>query len=222
MTKTFLLIVARDVRLASRQGSAAISVAVFFVLAVTLFPLGIGPDENLLSHVSVAVIWVAALLSAVLSLDRVFQPDYEDGNLDLLSLSELPLEGLALAKAAGHWLTTGLLIVILSPLLGLVMHLRADGYLTLVLAMLLGTPTLSLIGTIAAALTVGIRRGGVLLSLLVLPLYIPVLVFGVAAVEAAIKQTSAQAPLLILTAMMLFTLVISPIASAAALRLNLE
>ncbi len=218
----FFLLVGRDVRLAARQGSASTMVVVFFVLTVTLFPLGVGPESAVLARIAAGVIWVAALLASMLSLDRLFQADFEDGSLDLLALSNLPLELTVLAKTAAHWVTTGVPLIVVSPLLALILNMDIAGWLTLIVAMLLGTPALSLIGGIGAALTVGIRRGGVLLSLLVLPLYIPVLIFGVGAVEAAIGGLTQRPHLLILAALSLVALVLAPLASAAALRLNLE
>jgi heme exporter protein B len=218
----FFLLVGRDVRLAARQGSANTMVVVFFVLTVTLFPLGVGPESAVLARIAAGVIWVAALLASMLSLDRLFQADFEDGSLDLLALSNLPLELTVLAKTAAHWITTGVPLIIVSPLLALILNMDIAGWLTLIVAMLLGTPALSLIGGIGAALTVSIRRGGVLLSLLVLPLYIPVLIFGVGAVEAAIGGLTQRPHLLILAALFLVALVLAPLASAAALRLNLE
>jgi len=218
----FFALIRRDLVLARRQGSATTSVAVFFTLTVTLFPLGIGPESALLGTVASGVIWVAALLATMLSLDRLFQSDFEDGSLDVIALSPLPLELVVLAKTLAHWLSTGLLLVALSPLLGLLMQLDGTAYLTLIAAMALGTPTLSLFGSIGAALTVGVKRGGVLVSLLVIPLYIPVLIFGVGAVDAAADGLTQRPHLLMLAALFLFSVVLSPIASAAALRLNLE
>lgn len=218
----FFALIRRDLVLARRQGSATTSVAVFFILTVTLFPLGIGPGSALLGTVASGVIWVAALLATMLSLDRLFQSDFEDGSLDVIALSPLPLELVVLAKTLAHWLSTGLLLVVLSPLLGLLMQLDGTAYLTLIAAMALGTPTLSLFGSIGAALTVGVKRGGVLVSLLVIPLYIPVLIFGVGAVDAAADGLTQRPQLLMLAALFLFSVVLSPIASAAALRLNLE
>ncbi len=218
----FLRIVRRDVQLALRQGSAGTMVVMFFVLTVTLFPLGVGPEINILQRISSGVLWVAALLASMLSLDRLFQADFEDGSLDLLTMGSMPLEMTVLAKCTAHWLTTGLPLIIVAPLLGVLLHLEPAGYVTLMVAMLLGTPALSLIGAIGAALTVGVRRGGVLLSLLVLPLYIPVLIFGVGAIDAAIGGLSERPHLLVLAAMMLGTIALCPWGAAAALRLNLE
>ena len=218
----FAAVVARDVRLALRQGGGSYWTLLFFVLTVTLFPLGVGPDLALLSRIAAGVLWVVALLAAMLSLDHMFQADFEDGSLELLALTPLPLELTVLAKVAAHWLTTGLPVTVLAPGLGLLLALQADATPTLVLALLLGTPVLSLIGSMGAALTVGIRRGGVLLSLLVMPLYIPALIFGVLAVEAAVDGLSPRPHLLLLGADLLAALALTPWAAAAALRLNLE
>lgn len=220
--RPFLLIVRRDVALAFREGSSSTHAVMFFVLAVTLFPLGVGPETAVLARISGGVLWVAALLAAMISLDRLFQADFEDGSLELLALGPLPLWATVLAKCAAHWLTTGVPLVVASPVLALVLHLEADGYGALVAAMALGTPSLSLMGAIGAALTVSLRRGGVLVSLMVLPLYIPVLIFGVGAIDAAVRGAGAGAHLMILGALLLFGIVLGPLASAAALRLNLE
>ena len=195
---------------------------IFFVLSVTLFPLGVGPDTEILTRIASGVIWVSALLASMISLDRLFQADFEDGSLDLIALSPLPLEMTVLAKSLAHWLTTGLPLIVVSPVLAILLSLDGSGYLALVAAMILGTPTLSLVGGIGAALTVGLRRGGVLLSLLVLPLYIPILIFGVGAVEGAISGLGARPHLLVLAGLFLGAVVLAPVASAAALRLNLE
>ena len=218
----FLLVLRRDTQLAFKQGGAAMLAVMFFVLAVTLFPLGVGPGPETLARISAGVVWVAAMLSALLSLDRLFQADLEDGSLDLLALAPLPLQVTVLAKCAAHWLTTGLPLIVVAPVLGLLLHMPAVGLLALVLAMLLGTPALSLLGAIGAALTVAVRRGGVLLSLLVLPLYIPVLIFGVAAVDAAVAGLGMRPHLLLLAGLSLGAAVLAPIAGAAALRIALE
>ena len=197
-------------------------VVVFFVLTVTLFPLGVGPEASVLRRIAPGVIWVSALLAAMLSLDRLFQVDFEDGSLDQLALAPLPLELVAAAKCLAHWLSTGLPLLVISPLLGILLNLSGEAYSTLLLAMAIGTPSLSLVGAIGAALTVGIRRGGVLLSLLVLPLYIPVLIFGVGAIDAALVGLGGNAHLLVLAAILLIALPLAPWAVAGALRLNLE
>lgn len=219
---TFLVLVRRDVRLALRQGSASTMAVMFFVLAVTLFPLGVGPEPDVLARISAGVVWVAALFAATLSLDRLFQADFDDGSLDLLALSPLSLGAIVLAKCLAHWLTTGLPLVVAAPLLAVLLNMEQGGFAALVLAMAIGTPSLSLIGAVGAALTVSIRRGGVLLSLLVLPLYIPLLIFGVAAVEGAIVGLGGGAPLAILAALLLASLALAPWAAVAALRLALE
>lgn len=220
--KPFLLIVGRDTGLAFRQGSASLMTVMFFILAVTLFPLGVGPELEMLARISAGVVWVAALFAAMLSLDRLFQADFEDGSLDLLALAPAPLEVTVLAKCLAHWLTTGVPLIVAAPLLALLLNMEADGFAALIMAMALGTPSLSLIGAVGAALTVTVRRGGVLLPLLVLPLYIPVLIFGVSAVEAALTGFGAKPHLLVLGGFLLGALVLAPWASAAALRLSLE
>ncbi|MEK9678279.1 MAG: heme exporter protein CcmB [Rhodospirillaceae bacterium] len=217
-----LSLIQRDLRLAVRHGSDSLMVVVFFILVVVLIPLGVGPEQNILARISAGVIWVAALLSAMLSMDRLFQQDYEDGSLDLLVLSPTPMEFLVLGKAAAHWLTTGLPLIIVSPLLGLFMNMGAGGYGTLLLALALGTPTLSLIGAIGAALTLGSRRSGVLISLLVLPLFIPTLIFGVSAMDAALLDLPSQAQLLILGGIFLGSVALCPWAAAAAVRQAVE
>ena len=212
----------RDAALALKQGGAAILAVMFFILVVTLFPLGIGPGPETLARISAGVVWVAAMLSALLSLDRLFQADLEDGSLDLLALAPLPLAMVVLAKCAAHWLTTGLPLIVVAPLLGLLLNMPGAGLAALVPAMLLGTPALSLFGAIGAALTVAVRRGGVLVPLLVLPLYIPVLIFGVGAVDAAVAGLAMRAHLALLAALSLGAAVLAPVAGAAALRLALE
>lgn len=218
----FAAIVARELKIALRQGGDASLTVVFFVLAAALFPLGLGPEPELLLRVSGGVIWVVALLASMLALERLFQPDHDDGSLDLLALSPLPLEAVVLAKSAANWLLSGLPIVVAAPVLAVILHMEAAGFGTLIAALLLGTPTLSLIGAIGAALSVGARRGGALLSLLVLPLYVPVLIFGVAAVDAVLSGASARPQLLILAAFLLAAAALAPWAAAAALRQSLE
>lgn len=215
-------VVRRDLRLALRQGSDSLMVVMFFVLTVVLFPFGVGPEVGTLERIAAGVLWVTALLASMLSLDRLFQTDYEDGSLDLLTLSPLPLPVLVMGKVVAHWLTTGLPLLLAAPVLAVLLHLDQDGFSILLLAMLLGTPTLSLIGAVGAALVLGARRGGVLLSLLVLPLYIPVLVFGVSAVDAAVMGFEVRAQLLILSAMLLSSLALCPWAASAALRQAVE
>ncbi len=218
----FLQILRRDLRLAQRQGMDSVMVVMFFVLAVVLFPFGVGPEPNILARIAAGVIWVAALLSSMLSLERLFQTDFEDGSLELLTLSPITLEVAVLAKIAAHWLTTGLPLIIAAPLLGVLLNMPVAGFPMLILALALGTPSLSLIGAVGAALILGSRRGGVLLSLLILPLYIPVLIFGVSAVDAVIGGFESRAQLLILGGFLLAALPLCPWAAAAAVRQAIE
>ena len=218
----FLQTIRRDLILARRQGASAFLAVGFFVVAASLFPFAVGPDPEVLSSIGAGIIWVSALLATLLSLDRLFQADFEDGSLDLLVLAPQPLFLLVLAKTIAHWLTTALPLIIAAPLLAMFMALPSVGFLPLLVAMLIGTPALSLIGAVGAALTVGMRRGGVLLSLLVLPLYIPVLIFGVASISAALLGQDGSPALMLLGALSLFSLVLAPPAAAAALRLSLE
>ncbi len=217
-----LALLRRDLRLALRTPGDSATVVLFFALACVLFPLGVGPEPNILARIATGVIWVMALLASLLSLDRLFQLDAEDGSLDLIALAPAPLEFLVLAKCAAHWLATGQPLVVISPLLGLFLNLPDEAYAVLLLALVLGTPTLSLIGGIGAALTLGARRGGVLLALLILPLYIPVLIFGVAAVEAAVAGLTPRPHLLLLGGMLALSLPLAPFAGAAAIRQALE
>lgn len=217
-----ILVLRRDLSLSIRRASDTASVVMFFVLAIVLFPLGVGPELNVLSRIAAGTIWVAALLAAMLSMDRMFQADAEDGSLDLLALSPLPLEMMVSAKCLAHWLTTGVPLILAAPILAVLMNMDGRGFGILIVAMLLGTPVLSLIGAIGAALTVGVRRGGVLLSLLVLPLVVPVLIFGVSAVEAVLTGQPARPHLMILGGLLAASMVLAPWAAAAALRLALE
>ena len=218
----FIAIIRRDLKLAFRQGMDSVMVVMFFVLAVVLFPFGVGPEPNILARIAAGVIWVAALLASMLSLERLFQIDYEDGSLELLYLSPLPMEIVVLAKVTAHWLTTALPLIAAAPILAVFMQLYTDGFGILLLALFLGTPSLSLIGAVGAALILGSRRGGVLLSLLILPLYIPILIFGVSAVDAAIADLTYRPQLLILGGMGVAALAMCPFATAAALRQALE
>jgi heme exporter protein B len=222
VSRAFGAMLRRDLRLALRRGGDSLQPLLFFVIAAALFPLGVGPAPEILARIGVGVIWVLALLAVMLSLERLYQADAEDGTLELLGQSVLPLELAALAKCAAHWLTSGLALVVASPLLALLLQLPGDAIGVLALALLLGTPTLTLIGSIGAALLLGARRGSVLLALLVLPLYIPVLIFGVSAVEGEVMGLSGRPQLLILAAMLLGALALAPFATAAALRLALE
>jgi heme exporter protein B len=220
--RPWLILVGRDLRLALRQQADAAMIVLFFVLTAGIFPFGVGPEPNLLARIGPGVIWVTALLAMLLSLERVFLVDYEDGSLELLVLGPLPMELVVLAKVLAHWLTTGLPLIVAAPVIALLYNLDPAALPVLLLAMLLGTPVLSLIGAVGAGLILGARRGGVLIPLLVLPLTIPVLIFGVAAVDAALADLGARPYLLILGAMLLAALALTPWAAAAALRQAVE
>ena len=218
----FFQLLRRDLLLAFRSRHAWLNPLFFFAMVVTLFPLGLGPEPARLAAMAPGVIWVAALLAALLGMDGLFRGDFEDGNLEQWLLSPQPLPLLALAKVAAHWLMTGLPLICLSPLLALLMHLPQAAIGVLVWSLALGTPVLSLVGAIGAALTVGLNRGGVVLSLLVLPLYIPVLIFAAGAVAAAAMGMSASGQLALLGALLCLSLALAPPAIAAALRISLE
>jgi heme exporter protein B len=223
--KAFFALIAREVRLAVRVGGGGGMAVFFFLITVSIVPLGIGPDLNLLGRIAPGMLWVALLLSALLTLDRLFQGDQEDGTLDHLLMGTMPLEFIVLAKAFSHWLTTGLPLIVAAPLLGLLLNLPIEGMLPLMFAMAVGSPALSLLGAVGAALAVGVRRGGLLISLLVLPFYVPVLIFGVSATRAALISVPGDLEgrsLLLLAAVMLVSLVVGPVAGAAALRANLK
>ena len=222
MVTAFFSLVRQDLRLALRGGIGSLVAVIFFVIAVSLFPLGFGPESTLLERVAPVVLWVCALLATMLSLGRMFDEDYEDGSLEVVALGPLPLEAVVLAKVLAHWLTTGLPLMCAAPVLALMLNMSVDGFAVLMIALALGTPILSLVGSVGAALTVGLRRGGVLISLLVLPLYVPVLLFGVGAVEGAIFGLGERAHLLILAGGLVIALALTPWASAAALRMALE
>lgn len=212
----------RDLRLAVRAGGGFGLGLAFFLMVAVLVPLGVGPRAALLSEIAPGILWVGALLACLLSLDRMFALDHEDGSLDLMAVSPLPLEGVALAKAAAHWLVTGLPLVLASPVLGLLLDLKPSGYGWLVLSLTLGTPALSLIGAFGAALTVGLKRGGLILSLIVLPMYVPTLIFGAEAVRRGAAGLQAGTPLLLLAGISAGALALLPFATAAALRANLK
>lgn len=212
----------RDLRLALRRRSDTFAALFFFVIVVSLFPLGIGPEPQLLRRMAAGVVWVAALLAAMLSLTRLFADDHQDGTLEQMLLAATPLPLLVLAKMAAHWLVSGLLLALASPVLALQFDLSAGGVGILALSLILGTPLLSLIGGIGAALTVGLRGGGVLLSLLVLPLYVPVIIFGAGAVEASVTGLGVTGHFSLLAAMLVVSLVLAPMAAATALRISIE
>lgn len=214
--------VARDLRLALRRQSDIASALFFFLIVVSLFPLGIGPEPDLLRKLAPGVVWVAALLATMLSLPRLFADDFQDGTLEQMALAPHPLSFLVMGKILAHWLICGLPLALIVPVVGLQFDLGGEGLAVLTAAILLGTPALSGIGSIGAALTLGLRGGGVLLSLLVLPLYIPVLIFGAGAVDAVVSGLDPQAHLSLLAAMTVASLAFSPLAAAAALRIALE
>ncbi|SFD56759.1 heme exporter protein B [Bosea sp. CRIB-10] len=218
MTSAFLAILRRDLALAVRAGGGGELALVFFLTVVVLIPFALGPDLNLLSRIGPAILWLGALLATLIGLDRLFQADEEDGSLDLIRGAPLPLELAVFAKALAHWLTTGLPLTLAAPLLGLLVALPAEGVLPLTASLALGTPALSFIGAAAAALTASLRRGGLILPVLVAPLCVPVLIFGVSASDAARGLMLLQSPLLILAALSLMAAVVGCIAAAAALR----
>lgn len=215
----FRALLFRDMRLAFRAGGGASLAAAFFALVSALVPFGVGPDLALLGRIAGGVLWVSAALAALLSLDRLFQADFEDGSLDVLTLSPLGLEAASAAKILAHWITTGLPLVVLSPVLGLLLNLPLPAYGALVVSLLIGTPALSAVGAIGAALTLSVRRGGLILALIVLPLITPALIFGAAAVTDAVDG-SGRGALLFLAAFSVAAVALSPFASAAGVRLN--
>jgi heme exporter protein B len=215
-------VLARELTLALRSGGGAGLGLAFFLIVVLLVPLGVGPQADTLAAVAPGMLWIAALLACLLSLDRLFQTDAEDGTLDVLALSPLPLEALAALKALAHWLTTGLPLVVVAPVLAVTLSLPAPAYPWLVASLAVGTPGLSFLGAIGAALTVGLRRGGLLLSILVLPLYVPTLIFGARAVAEAAAGGDPWPAFLLLSGLTLFIVALAPFASAAALRIQLR
>jgi heme exporter protein B len=218
----FTTLVLRDLRLSVRQGGALGTALGFYMIVVTLLPLGLGSDLNLLSRIAPGVLWIALLLSALLSLPRVFGADYEDGSLDILATGPLPLELVAAAKALAHWISTGIPLTLLAPVLGILLNLEIGTYPMLVATMLVGTPAVSFIGAVGAALTLRAHRGGLLIALLVLPLYVPTLIFGMAVIGALLGPGGVSSPLLILTAISLMAVILGPIAAAAALRAQMQ
>ena len=194
----------------------------FFLIVVVLVPFGVGPESTLLAAIAPGILWLGALLACLLSLDRIFALDWEDGSLDLLATAPLPMEALVSVKALAHWLTTGVPLVLAAPLFGLLMSLPEEGYKPLILSLFLGTPALSVIGTFGAALTVGIKRGGLLLSLLVLPLYVPTLIFGTEAARRGAQGLDISTPVLMLAGITCGAIALLPFASAAVIRVNLR
>ena len=212
----------RDIGLAVRSGGGFGLALIFFLIVVVLIPFALGPDQSALALVAPGVLWLGALLACLLSLDRIFGLDYEDGSLDLLATSPLPLESVYIAKAAAHWLTTGLPLALAAPLLGILLNLSFESGKVLCFSLLLGTPALSLIGAFGASLTLGVKRGGLLLSLLVLPLYVPTLIFGAQAVHSASLGQTFDVPLVLILVISLGAAAILPFASGVALRVNLR
>ncbi len=218
----FRAVVARDMTLAMRRKTDVLNALAFFIIAVTLFPLGVGPEIETLRAIAPGVIWVAALLAAMMSLGRIFSGDYEDGTLEQMLLGNFPVSIMVLGKVFAHWLLTGVPLVLLSPLLGMQLGLGEEALWVLIYTLLLGTPVLSLIGSVGAALTLGVRGGGVLISLLVLPLYVPILIFGAGAVEALGTPSGIQPYLSIQGAILALSVALTPMATAAALRISME
>ena len=215
-------LIVRDLKLAIRAGGGFGLALAFFFIVIVLVPFGVGPEQARLASIAPGILWVAALLASLLSLDRIFQTDWEDGTLDILATAPVPLEGVVAVKAVAHWLTTGLPLTIAAPAFAMFLSMPAEGYWTLTLSLLLGTPALSVIGAFGAALTVGLKRGGLLLSILVLPLYVPTLIFGAEATARSIQGLATGQPLILLTGITLGSLALLPFAAALALRVNLR
>jgi len=220
--RAFLALMRRDLALAFRIGGGGLLSLGFFLLAALLIPLGVGPEGQALARIAAGVVWVCALLACLLSLDRLFQADLEDGSLDQLALGPLPLEAIVLAKAAAHWIATGLPLTLAAPAIGVMLNLAPGAFGPLLLALLIGAPALSLVGAVGAALTAGVRRGGLLLSVLVLPLYVPTLIFGAQAADRAATGLDPTPALAFLGAVTALAAGVSPFAAAAALRVNLR
>ena len=212
----------RDIRLAMRAGGGFGLGLSFFLIVVVLVPFGVGPQSALLGKIAPGILWLGALLACLLSLDRIFALDWEDGSLDLLATAPLPMEAIVSVKSLAHWLTTGLPLVLAAPLFGLLLNLPQAGYKPLILSLILGTPALSVIGTFGAALTVSLKRGGLLLSLLVLPLYVPTLIFGAEMARRGIAGVETTTPMLMLAGITCGVIALMPFASAAVLRVNLR
>ena len=212
----------RDLLLAIRAGGGFGLALAFFLIVTVLVPFGVGPDATLLSAIAPGILWVGALLACLLSLDRIFATDWEDGSLELLATSPLPLEGIVAIKAAAHWVTTGLPLTLAAPVFAVLLSLPGEGYPWLIASLAVGTPALSMIGAFGAALTVGLKRGGLLLSLLVLPLYVPTLIFGAECVRRGAEGLGATTPLILIGGITLGSIAVLPYAGAAALRVNLR
>jgi heme exporter protein B len=222
MLQFLLTVIRRDVLLAARRRGDWLTAQFFFVMVVSLFPLGIGPEPGMLRSIGPGVVWVAALLATLLSLGRLYAEDHRDGTLEQLMLAPYPLALLGLGKAIAHWIINGIPLLLIAPVLGIQFNLPADALATLVLSLAIGTPILSLLGSIGAALTLGLRGGGALVTLLILPLYVPALIFGAGAVEAVLAGTGAEAHLSLLGAFLLMSLLVAPWVNALALRVSVE
>ena len=220
--KAFKAVLLRDLRLSMRRKGDVLNTLAFFIMVTTMFPLGVGADSNLLRTIAPGILWVAALLAAMLSFPRLFDSDFADGTLEQIALSQEALSILVLAKVTAHWITSGLTLAILAPVMGIQFGLEGDLLAVLCASMLLGTPVLSLIGAVAASLTLGLRGAGVLSALIVLPLFVPVLIFGAGAVTAADSGLGGESHLLLLGAMLMASIPLAPLATAAALRIALE
>lgn len=216
------MLLLRDMRLAIRAGGGFGLSLAFFLIVVVLVSFGVGPEMGLLSKIAPGILWVGALLACLLSLDRIFALDFEDGTLDLLATAPLPLEAVVSVKSLAHWITTGLPLVLVAPVLGVLLGLKSDAFYWIVLSLLLGTPALSIIGTFGAALTVGLKRGGLLLSLLVLPLYVPTLIFGAELARRGIAGMDVGTPMSLLLGITFASIALLPFASAAVLKINLR
>ncbi|WP_076585420.1 heme exporter protein CcmB [Vibrio ostreicida] len=222
MFSTFSTIIRRELLIAYRRQADIFNPLWFFIIVITLFPLSIGPEPSILARVSPGIIWVAALLSALLSLERLFRDDFQDGALEQMMLIPAPLPLVVISKVAAHWMLTGLPLIVISPLLALLLSLDMESWIAVVSTLLLGTPTLSFIGAIGVGLTVGLQRGGVLLSLLILPLYIPVLIFATSAIDAASIGMAYNGQLAVLAAMFIGTLTLTPFIISAGLRISVR
>ncbi|MFA0086146.1 heme exporter protein CcmB [Vibrio sp. 10N.286.49.C2] len=222
MLASTMKIIRRELLIAFRRQADIFNPLWFFIIVITLFPLSIGPEPNLLARIAAGIVWVAALLSALLSLERLFKDDFQDGALEQMMLMPIPLSLVVMAKIIAHWLLTGLPLILISPLLSVLLSLDFDTWLAVVLTLLVGTPTLSFIGAIGVALTVGLQKGGVLLSLLVLPLYIPILIFATSAIDAASLGVAYNGQLALLAAMLAGAMTLTPIAISAALRVSVN
>lgn len=222
MFASMTTIIRRELLVAFRRKADILNPLWFFIIVITLFPLSIGPEPNLLARIAAGIVWVAALLSALLSLERLFRDDFADGSLEQMMLMPSPLSILVLAKVVAHWLLTGLPLIIISPLLAVLLSLDFNTWLAIVLTLLLGTPTLSFLGAVGVALTVGLQKGGVLLSLLILPLYIPVLIFATSAIDAASLGMAYNGQLAILGALLMGSATLTPFAISSALRVSVQ